>query len=151
MIVILSGFTSFILDQTWFLMLDYRYKIPIYSLFGVSTCFTLSFIIIDFVNHLSRYFQGEYSQPLISNPSQYSFIITVSCMLGVIYGLIFGIMDLEDLSRTYLKAAFIKEQNYCIPIGLGFGCITGYMNEYIRCEYREVSDYYVANCDEEYY
>lgn len=55
-------------------------------------------------------------------------------MLGVIYGLIFGIMDLEDLSRNYLKAAFVKEQNYCIPIGLGFGCITGYMNEYIRNE-----------------
>lgn len=43
-------------------------------------------------------------------------------------------MDLEDLSKNYLKAAFIKEQNFCIPIGLGFGCITGYMNEYLRNE-----------------
>ena len=58
----------------------------------------------------------------------------ISCLLGVIYGLIFGIMDIEDLSRHYLKAAFVREQNYCIPIGLGFGCITGYMNEYIRNE-----------------
>lgn len=44
-------------------------------------------------------------------------------------------MDIEDLSNNYLKAAFVREQNYCIPIGLGFGCITGYMNEYIRCEF----------------
>ena len=43
-------------------------------------------------------------------------------------------MDLEDLSNNYIKAAFVREQNYCIPIGLGFGCITGYMNEYISRE-----------------
>ena len=33
-LVILSGFTSFILDQSWFLVLNYIYKIPIYSLLG---------------------------------------------------------------------------------------------------------------------
>ena len=33
-LVILSGFTSFILDQSWFLVLNYVYKIPIYSLLG---------------------------------------------------------------------------------------------------------------------
>ncbi len=85
-------------------------------------------------------FQNDYAKPLINSHNQYSFILTVSCVLGIIYGLIFGIMDLEDLSQNYLKAAFIREQNYCIPIGLGFGCITGYMNEYIRSEYG-VSDY----------
>ncbi len=63
-------------------------------------------------------------------------------MLGIIYGLIFSVMDLEDLSKNYLKSAFIREQNYCIPIGLGFGCITGYMNEYIRNEYKQM-DYEV--------
>jgi hypothetical protein len=73
---------------------------------------------------------------MISSYNQYSFILIISCVLGVIYGLIFGIMDLEDISKNYLlKSEFIKEQNYCIPIGLGFGCITGYMNEYIRNEY----------------
>jgi len=92
------------------------------------------------INYASIYFQGEYGKPLVNTQNQYSFILTVSCLLGIIYGLIFGIMDLEDLSKNYLKAAFIKEQNYCIPIGLGFGCITGYMNEYIRNEYG-YSDY----------
>ena len=66
-------------------------------------------------------------------------------MLGVIYGLIFGIMDLEDLSKNYLKATFVKEQNYCIPIGLGFGCITGYMNEYIRNEVFIFLKFYIVS------
>jgi len=136
-LVILSGFTSFVLDQTWFLLMNYMYKIPIYSLLGISICFTLSFIVIDIINHISLWIQQEYSKPIVSTHNQYSFILTVSCVLGIIYGLIFGIMDLEDLSKNYLKAAFIREQNYCIPIGLGFGCITGYMNEYIRNEYNQ--------------
>lgn len=139
-LVILSGFTSFILDQSWFLLMNYLYKIPIYSLLGVAICFTLSFIVIDIINHFCLYFQNDYAKPLINSQVQYSFILTVSCLLGIIYGLIFSIMDLEDLSKNYLKAAFIREQNYCIPIGLGFGCITGYMNEYIRNEYG-ISDY----------
>ncbi len=80
--------------------------------------------------------------------NQYSFILVVSCLLGVIYGLIFSIMDLEDLSKTFFKAAFIKEQNICIPIGLGFGCITGYMSEYIRNEY-SIGDYQTVMLYEE--
>jgi len=145
-LVILSGFTSFILDQSWFLVLNYVYKIPIYSLLGkiicgkinlgVSICFTLSFMVIDIINYLGLYCQNDYEKPFIYSYNQYSFILIISCLLGIIYGLIFGIMDIEDLSNNYLKAAFVREQNYCIPIGLGFGCITGYMNEYIRCEVR---------------
>lgn len=133
-LVILSGFTSFILDHSWFLQLNYIYKTPVYSLLGVAICFTLCFMVIDIINYLSNFLQNDYSQPIISTYNQYSFILVISCVLGIIYGLIFGIMDLADLSKTYLKAAFIREQNYCIPIGLGFGCITGYMNEYIRNE-----------------
>jgi hypothetical protein len=142
-LVILSGFTSFILDQTWFLQLNYVYKIPIYSLLGVSICFTLSFIVIDMINYIYNHInQNDYSsRPVISTQNQYSFILMISCVLGVIYGLIFGIMGLEDLSKNYLKAAFIREQNYCIPIGLGFGCITGYINEYIRSEHSETNQF----------
>jgi hypothetical protein len=43
-------------------------------------------------------------------------------------------MDMEDISKSYVKTAFVKEQNFCVPIGIGFGCITGYINEYIRNE-----------------
>jgi hypothetical protein len=143
MLVILSGFTSFILDHSWFLLMNYIYKIPIYSLLGVSISFTLSIIVIEIINNISNFFQNDYAKPLINNSNQYSFILIISCIVGVIYGLIFSIMDLEDLSKNYLKAAFIREQNFCIPIGLGFGCITGYINEYIRnecstCDYQNV-------------
>lgn len=149
-LVVISGFTSFILDQNWFMRMNYIYKIPIYSLLGISISFTLAFILMDMINYIAYNFQNDYSKPVISTQNQYSFILIVSCILGILYGLIFGIMDLEDLSKNYVKAAFIREQNYCIPIGLGFGCITGYMNEYIRneCEKNEYQPVDVS-CDDD--
>jgi hypothetical protein len=92
-------------------------------------------MVIEIINYISKCFIKEYSMPLIRMTNQYSFILIISCLLGIIYGLIFSDMDIEDLSENYLKAAFIQEQNFCIPIGFGFGCITGYVNEYIRNEY----------------
>ncbi len=128
--------------------MSYQYKIPIYSLLGISISFTLSFLIIDIINTICLRLQSDYSKPIINSHNQYTFILTVSCMLGIIYGLIFSVMDLEDLSKNYLKSAFIREQNYCIPIGLGFGCITGYMNEYIRNEYKQM-DYEIETVFED--
>jgi hypothetical protein len=45
--------------------------------------------------------------------------------MGMLFGLIFGIMDLEDVSIRQIKHYLIKEENYCIPIGLILGAITG--------------------------
>ena len=69
-LVILSGFTSFILEQSWFLLLNYLYKIPIYSLLGVSVSFTLSFIIIDILNFCFNKIQNEFSKPIINSQNQ---------------------------------------------------------------------------------
>lgn len=73
-LVILSGFTSFILDQSWFLLLNYLYKIPIYSLLGVSISFTLSFMVIDILNYVFTMIQNEYSKPVINSHNQVSLI-----------------------------------------------------------------------------
>lgn len=80
--------------------------------------------------------------------SQYSFILIISCLLGVIYGLIYSIIGLDDLSNDYSNTRFIKEQHFCTPIGIGFGCVTGYMNEYIRSEY-SIGDYQAVMAHEE--
>ena len=38
--------------------------------------------------------------------------------MGMLFGLIFGIMDLEDVAARQIKQYLMKEENYCIPIGL---------------------------------
>ena len=52
-------------------------------------------------------------------------IILASCLAGMFYGFIFGLMDIEDIEDKSLLRHLIKEENYCIPIGAFFGLISG--------------------------
>jgi hypothetical protein len=47
--------------------------------------------------------------------------------MGLLFGLIFGIMDIEDASVYHIKQELLKEENYCIPIGLLLGAIAGFI------------------------
>jgi len=45
--------------------------------------------------------------------------------MGLLFGTIFGLMDMEDVSFHYLKVMLMKEENYCLPIGIVCGGISG--------------------------
>ena len=45
--------------------------------------------------------------------------------MGVLFGLVFGMMDMEDVVLTYFRNRFIKEEYYCLPIGIVCGAIIG--------------------------
>ena len=45
--------------------------------------------------------------------------------MGMLFGAIFGIMDMEDVSNRHIKEYLMREENYCIPIGVVFGAISG--------------------------
>jgi hypothetical protein len=45
--------------------------------------------------------------------------------MGLLFGTIFGIMDMEEVSFKYLRDMLIKEENYCIPIGIICGGMMG--------------------------
>lgn len=82
-LVILSGFTCFVLDQSWFLLLNYLYKIPIYSLLGVSISFTLCFMVIDTLNYLFTIIQNEYSKPVVSSHNQVNSFVSIIIMIMI--------------------------------------------------------------------
>ena len=45
--------------------------------------------------------------------------------MGLLFGTIFGLMDMEDVSFQHLKGMLMKEENYCLPIGIVCGGIAG--------------------------
>ena len=45
--------------------------------------------------------------------------------MGLSFGLIFGIMDMEEVAVRYIKEMLLKEENYCIPIGIICGGVSG--------------------------
>jgi hypothetical protein len=52
-------------------------------------------------------------------------MIIISCIMGMLFGMIFGIMDIEDISIRKIKEYLMKEENYCIPIGIILGGLSG--------------------------
>ena len=52
--------------------------------------------------------------------------------MGIAFGLIFGLMDVEDASLYHLRLVLLKEENYCYPIGLILGAVAGWANEQMR-------------------
>jgi hypothetical protein len=52
--------------------------------------------------------------------------------LGVFYGLIFGIYDVEDSTMENLNLNLISEEYKCIPIACVLGFIEGVINEFLR-------------------
>ena len=47
--------------------------------------------------------------------------------MGLLFGLIFGILDVEDAFGYHIKQELFKEENYCQPIGLVLGAIAGFL------------------------
>ena len=52
--------------------------------------------------------------------------------MGIAFGLIFGLLDIEDESLYHLRFALMKEETYCYPIGFALGAIAGYANQKLR-------------------
>ena len=56
-----------------------------------------------------------------------------STTLGFIYGLMFGIMDIEDIKNYHrLERKLLLEEQICTPIACLIGLIAGFINEYLR-------------------
>lgn len=52
--------------------------------------------------------------------------------MGMLFGLIFGFMDVEDQDLYDFRLALINEESYCYPIGLVIGGVCGAANEYLN-------------------
>ena len=107
-------------------------KIPLYAILGISVSFALNFSIVDFINYFSSFCQSVYSEAIIETPKQVAAILGGSCFMGVVFGLIFGVMDIEDVNEYDIRYALMNEEHYCYPIGMVIGGICGAYNEYIR-------------------
>jgi hypothetical protein len=63
----LSGFLSFLLEKDFVRNMDYKLKIPIYSMVGITVCFSVVFILLDLINYLISLMQNEYEKQIIES------------------------------------------------------------------------------------
>ena len=61
-------------------------------------------------------------------------LLSVSLIVGVLFGTIFGIVDVVDYykNKYILYVLLDQEISICEPIGVFFGAFTGFMVEFLR-------------------
>ena len=89
------------LDKEWMSGLSTAVKIPMYMVLGTSSCFAISFSVVDTVNTgcctPDESEGGERaSRAIVSSPSQIYSILTGSVAMGAVFGFMFGYLDVED-------------------------------------------------------
>lgn len=131
-VVLAAALLSFVLDKEWVRNYNFLLKVPIYGLVAMSLTFLITFGIVDIINFLISYFQSKNASNIVESQDQIMSALAVCYLGGLVYGLVFGLMDIEDDRWYNLQKDFFYEEWLCLPIGGILGVIGGFVNELLR-------------------
>mmetsp|Transcript_26303 Transcript_26303/g.46580 ORF Transcript_26303/g.46580 Transcript_26303/m.46580 type:complete len:233 (-) Transcript_26303:50-748(-) len=132
LIIILSGLICFTLEQHWYRSRSPLMKVPLYTILGTAVAFALTFSVVDLVNYVLGFLQVSVAKPFVESAAQVYMVLACSLVMGGLFGLIFGVMDVEDEVSYQIRLALLREERYCYPVGAILGGLVGFCNEYIR-------------------
>jgi hypothetical protein len=131
--VIISGLISIsLLEHQWYRKFSPISKIPVYILLGITLNFAIIFGFIDLINYVIGLFQTSYAKTIVESQVQIIWVLGVSVIMGLIYGFIFGLMDVEDSKRFEIQLNLVNEEYACLPFAGFLGFVGGLGNEYLR-------------------
>mmetsp|Transcript_24133 Transcript_24133/g.39319 ORF Transcript_24133/g.39319 Transcript_24133/m.39319 type:complete len:232 (+) Transcript_24133:42-737(+) len=132
LLIILSGLICFTLEQHWYKGMSPMMKVPVYTILGTSVAFALTFSVVDLVNYVLGFLQVSVAKPFVESAAQVYMVLACALIMGGLFGLIFGVMDVEDEVSYQIRLALLREERYCYPVGALLGGLVGFFNEYIR-------------------
>jgi len=132
--VLFSGIICFFLEANWFIGMRAGWKVPLYSILGVSLCFALLFSIIDLINYCSTGLCDccHMTKALVETETQVYLVVGTAMVMGFVFGLVFGLLDVEDEKLSNLKVALLREESICYPIGALLGGGAAAVNQWLR-------------------
>jgi len=108
-------------------------KVPLYSLLGMSFAFTITYSFSELVA-LSPWDRccgtDGTSNPVFRTPAQIFALFGISIFMGSLFGLLFGLVDVESDGPNHDKLK--KNTLFSIPIGVSVGALFGAVNEWYR-------------------
>ena len=119
-VVLFASVSCFILDHNA-LKLSPGARIPFFIMLGMAVSFAVSFALVDVINFLVS---------TVHSANQVFLILGASVSTGGLFGLIFGILDVEDDPST--SRGILRDERWCAPIGLVVGMITGIYSHHLR-------------------
>uniref|UniRef100_A0A7S2RIS2 Uncharacterized protein n=1 Tax=Mucochytrium quahogii TaxID=96639 RepID=A0A7S2RIS2_9STRA len=133
LMIIASGVLCFVFKASWLFTLSPLAKMPLYGLLGISTCFMMTFTILDVINFCSSCCSPS-GVALIESAEQVNLVLIVSVIMGFGYGIFFGLLDVGKKAHTgnQLRRQLVHEEIFCVPFGITLGACAALYNEYLR-------------------
>lgn len=132
-VVVSSGVLCLFLEKNWNQDFPYILKTPIYIIVGMALNYLITFALVDFINFGASYVQRNSTIQAVESDDQVLALLLNCFACGMLYGLVFSLMDVEDASYNQIKQRFFYEEYFCLPIGVVGGAIGGAINEVLRC------------------
>eukprot|EP00466_Bigelowiella_natans_P017008 jgi/Bigna1/146993/aug1.126_g21701 len=130
--VMFSGILCFVLESNWVVNMSRGAKVPLYSILGIAVTFALLFSIIDLVNYCYGSFGATPGKALVETEEQVLLIVATATVLGFLFGLVFGLLDVEDQPYNKLREALVQQEHICYPIGAIVSAVASAFNQYLR-------------------
>lgn len=111
--VLMASIACFILDHNT-LKLSAPHRIPFYIFLGIAVSFAVTFALVDVLNAMIA---------TVHSSKQVFLVLGASVFSGFLYGLVFGILDVEDDPSA--RHGLIRDERFCAPMGALIGAITG--------------------------
>jgi hypothetical protein len=115
---------------------------------GISLSFSLVFSLTEFLNLglCDKCCNTDLqSNPLIATKKQVFLIFSGSILMGAIFGILFGVIDVED-DPSRNRTRFKENLLWSIQIGAVIGGLFGFVNQWLRTEPRQY--YHWTNTEE---
>ena len=131
-LVFLSGIFSFLLEVNN-THISPGGKVPLYMIVAVSLSFALTYSLTEFINLglCDRCCDTNFEEnPLIGSPKQIYGIFIGSVVMGSIFGIMFGSIDVEDDGARHTR--FKESLLLSIPVGSILGGCLGFYNQWLR-------------------
>ena len=131
LVVLLAGMSCAILDHNA-LSLSSTARIPLFAILGSATSFALTFSIVDVLN-------ASLKSPPVQSSMQIVAVLGSSMLAGLIYGLIFAFLDVEDAKSVALRVALMNDELISMPLGALVGGLTAVANFHLGLAPRPLS------------
>ena len=116
-----SGIICFLLERDWSHGLTAQHKVPLYGMLGMCLAFSVNFSALDLLARCNLSVSGTF---LVRAEWQVRVIAVTSIVTGLMYGVTFGVLDIEDqMARSPLlfREALHREARVCYPVGAASG------------------------------
>lgn len=138
--IIFSSFLCFLLDRRMFVGLETWMKVPLYTILGSAVSFAMTFAIVDITNYIVGFLQVSVAKPIVESSEQVFLVLIISLVMGMDFGLTFGLLDVEDEDKFHVRMALMRDEHYSCPVGILMGAIGGFGIEF----YRQREDPYLS-------